>query len=523
MARKTHSTDSSLPPPETRSEGVPDKVFTILRHTLINDLLPALSLLNSDKEQLNPEQLYHLSQVNSIIERMELIAEQTPVPSVFSQGTEGSGGTPQGIESGETGPKETGPEETGPGEMAQVNSVLHALSYASTAMSTDEFFRYCVKTLATLYNCKYALISILKPGNKSVRTAAVWINGEHAENIEYDLHGTPCEDVICLKKVVIPSGVAQQYPKDPLLLDMAAESYFGAPLITTDKGILGLVAILDTEPMKINSWSYSALSVFAARITGEVLRHQALAQLKALNADLEKQVQQRTHDLEISNQQLNAFNYSVSHDLRAPVRTINGFMNVILEDYAQEFSKKNTTELRRIQKAGLRLSDIIESMLELSRISQQKIHLKQINLSLIAEKAINNILQNETYENIHVDIEPDLIVWADESLLLIALENLFGNAIKYSQNKAPAIIKLSCSTENKKTVFCIEDNGAGFNMDFTSQLFHPFRRLHSEKEFPGSGIGLATTKRVLDCHNGEIWAESSPGNGARFYFTLPAP
>jgi len=109
-----------------------------------------------------------------------------------------------------------------------------------------------------------------------------------------------------------------------------------------------------------------------------------------------------------------------------------------------------------------------------------------------------------------VDIEPDLIVWADESLLLIALVNLFGNAVKYSQNKAQPIIKLSGSTENKKTVFCIEDNGAGFNMDFASQLFHPFRRLHSEKEFPGSGIGLATTKRVLDWHNGEIWAESSP-------------
>ena len=506
MSYKPYSADPPTPGSNQHGKRVQssDKITNILCHTLTADLLPALTTLNNHKKDFTLEQQYDLNQLNNIVEHMDLVAKQATMLKAFSQ-------VPEEL-----------PQDAEFTELVKVDSVLHALSYASTSMNSNDFFQHCVKTLASLYNCKYALISILKPDKKSVKTAALWMHGELAENIEYDLNGTPCADVICLKKVMIPSGVTKKYPDNPLLIDMAAEGYFGAPLMTRDKGILGIVAVLDSEPMQINHWSASALSVFAARITGEVLRHQALDQLAALNIDLEKQVQQRTHDLEISNQQLKTFNYSVSHDLRAPVRTINSFMSIVFEDYAHEFSNEAYTELKRIQNAGHRLDKIIESMLDLSRIDQQKMHIKKIDLSQMAEQIINDIRQDHPHYNITVEIESDLTAQADGNLLQIALLNLFDNAVKYSQNNSQIEIKLSAKTENRETVFCIEDNGAGFNMDYASKLFQPFRRLHSDKEFPGTGIGLATVKRVFDCHNGKVWAESTRGNGARFYFTLPA-
>ncbi|VAW61626.1 diguanylate cyclase/phosphodiesterase (GGDEF & EAL domains) with PAS/PAC sensor(s) [hydrothermal vent metagenome] len=482
-----------------------DKIAHSLCHTFTKDLLPALEALNAHKHQLMPDQRYDLSQVNSIVERMNQLAKQPSILNRFSVKSEGI------------------QENTHSRELLQVDQILHALTHASTAMKSDDFFRHCVKTLATLYNCRYALISIFKPDLQSVHTLAAWMNGQFVDNIEYELNGTPCADVICLKKIMITTDVIRQYPEDQFLISLTADSYFGAPLMTTDQGALGLVAVLDTQPMQISHWSSSALAVFAARIAGEVLRRQALDRLETLNSNLQKQIQQRTRDIEIHNQELKAFNYAVSHDLRAPVRTINAFMTIVFEDHGKDFSKEISLDLQRIQRAGLRLNNIIDNLLSLASISQQTINLKQVNLSLLAEQTMNNLRQadNPKGRDISIEIETDLFALCDEKLLKIALHNLLGNALKYSRHNLKTIIRMSAITKNKKRIFCIKDNGAGFDMNFSDQLFQPFRRLHSESEFPGTGIGLATVKRIFNCHNGQIWAESTPGNGACFYFTLP--
>lgn len=479
-----------------------DKLVSILRHMLSGDLLPALDTLNGHKQGLSPEQLYDLSCVNGVVERMELVLRQSSQLIAFAEGN---------CESADIELE----------ELIRVEHVLHALTHASTTMRSNEFFRHCVKTLAELYHCKYALISILNPERKSVHTIAVWAGAKIVDNIECDLDGTPCGDVICLKKVMIDRGVAKRYPQDQLLVDMGVDSYFGAPLMTTDQGILGLVVVMDSGPMQVSQWTSSALSIFAARIAGEVLRCQALDELEALNAQLEQKVVQRTRDIEVRNQELKAFNYSVSHDLRAPVRTINSFMQIVFEDYGEEFSEGARIELQRIQRAGYRLNDIINSLLNLSRISQKEMRFREVNLSKLAEGLIKDILPNEEQQGVEIDIESDLVTTGDESLLKIALSNLLDNALKYSQNNTDIKIKLSSQMKNSEKIFCIQDNGVGFNMDYSGQLFQPFKRLHTEKEFSGTGIGLATVKRVFDCHNGQIWAESSPGNGASFYFTLP--
>lgn len=482
-----------------------EKLVSILRHSLEGDLLPALNTFSQHKENLTAEQRYDLNRIYSVVERMEHIARQSSQLFAFSQDANKAEAPDAELE-----------------ELIRVESVLHALTHRSTAMKSNEFFCYCVEALAKLFNCRYALISILNLDQKSVHTVVMLSNGQIVKNIEYNLKGTPCNDVICLKKVMMSEGVPEQYPDGQLLVDMRVESYFGAPLMTTDQGTLGLVAVMDTEPMQVNHWTSSALGVFAARITGEVLRRQALEELEVLNVELEQKVLQRTRDIEKRNQELKAFNYSVSHDLRAPVRTINSFMHIVFEDFGGEFSDGARTELLRIQRAGHRLDEIIDSLLSLARISQREVCLREVNLSVIAERVMDDMLQSEERQNVTLDIEPDLVAVGDESLLEIALGNLLGNALKYSRNNTDIKIKLSAETKNNETIYCIQDNGVGFNMDYSGQLFQLFKRLHTEKEFPGTGIGLATVKRVFDSHNGCVWAESSPGNGASFYFTLPS-
>ncbi len=482
-----------------------EKLVSILRHSFEGDLLPALNIFSRHKEDLTVEQRYDLSRVYGVVERMEQIARQSSQLMASSQGRKDADEPDAELE-----------------ELIRVENVLHALTYTSTAMKSDEFFCHCVETLAELFHCKYALISILNTDQKSVRTTAILADGRIVNNIEYDLKGTPCNDVVCLKKIMISEGVPEKYPQNQQLPDMSVESYFGAPLMTTDQGILGLVAVMDTETMQVNQWASSALSVFAARIASEVLRRRALDELEVLNAELEQKVVQRTRDIELRNRELKAFNYSVSHDLRAPVRTINSFMQIVFEDYGEELSEGARNELLRIQRAGHRLDDIINSLLNLARIGQQEICLREVNLSVLAERAMKGILQDEKQQNVELEIEPDLVAVGDESLLEIALGNLLENALKYSRNNSAIKIKLSAQLKNNEKIYCIQDNGVGFNMDYSGQLFQPFKRLHTEKEFPGTGIGLATVKRVFDSHNGRVWAESSPGNGASFYFTLPS-
>jgi len=481
-----------------------DKVISILRHTLNGNLVPALDTLNAHKHQMSAKQQHDLSQVNDIVERMDLIIRQTLQHSEISDNFSEH-------------------DDDDVNELIRVDRVLQALTHASTSMNSNAFFDHCVKTLAELYNCRYAMISILNPDNESVHTVSVWNHDHLANNFKYDLRGTPCQDVICLKKIMVSEGVCQQYPDDQLLVDMKADSYFGVPLMTTDQGILGLVAVLDTQAMEINQWTSSALSIFAARITSEVLRQQALDKLAALNDDLEDQVMQRTHELKQSNENLKAFNYSVSHDLRAPVRTINSYVEVIFEDHKDALPNEVLHQLQRIQHSGHLLDDIINNLLNLSRIGQQAVRLKCVDISQLAQKIIHHISQTQSSRHISIDISTDLNAWADENLLQIALDNLLSNAMKYTQNNSHTIIKIYAYHQDDEQIFCIQDNGAGFDMKYIDKIFQPFNRLHSEKEFAGTGIGLATVKRVFDCHNGRVWADSPESGGARFYFTLPTP
>jgi signal transduction histidine kinase len=242
------------------------------------------------------------------------------------------------------------------------------------------------------------------------------------------------------------------------------------------------------------------------------------AEVELLNATLEERVQQRTAELESTNKELEAFSYSVSHDLRAPLRTIDGFSLALEEDYAGAVDTVGQDYIRRVRSGVQRMGQLIDSLLQLSRITRAEIYKRDCDLTAIARSVAANLQEENPARKLEFDIEDDLKAVADPDLLQVALENLLGNAVKFSSKVEHPTI--SFGWDNEQNGWFVRDNGAGFDMHYASKLFNAFNRLHGDKDFKGSGIGLATVARVIRRHHGRIWADSVVDHGATFWFTL---
>ncbi len=249
---------------------------------------------------------------------------------------------------------------------------------------------------------------------------------------------------------------------------------------------------------------------------------QAEARVRETNEALEQRVAQRTAELEQVNRELESFSYSVSHDLRAPLRAIVGFAQSLEEDIAARLDPLELQMLQRILANGFRMNQLIDDLLALSRATQQNLSRTGLDLSAMIGDIATRLLANAV-KPVSVAIMPDLHANGDARLVNVLLENLLGNAIKFSREVAQPHIAFAAEQRDGETVFYLRDNGAGFDMQWSSRLFVAFQRLHKETEFEGTGIGLATVKRVILRHGGRVWAESEPGHGATFYFTLPDP
>lgn len=224
--------------------------------------------------------------------------------------------------------------------------------------------------------------------------------------------------------------------------------------------------------------------------------------------------------LEIANDELRAFSYSVSHDLRAPLRTISGFSSALADDCGEQLNDMGLEYLNRIQGGCLRMEQMIEGLLTLSRVTQSDMSRATVPISDIARAILDELAEQEPARQVELEIEAGLVACGDQRLLSVALENLLQNAWKFTAGRDDARIHLYHEQKDGKTIFCIKDNGAGFDMRYARDLFTPFTRLHQQAEFPGSGIGLATAQRVIQRHGGRIWAEGKVNQGARFCFTL---
>ncbi|MFC6645708.1 CHASE3 domain-containing protein [Granulicella cerasi] len=246
------------------------------------------------------------------------------------------------------------------------------------------------------------------------------------------------------------------------------------------------------------------------------------ADLQATNATLEERVQERTRELQVSNQELEAFSYSVSHDLRAPLRTIDGFSLALKEDFSEILNEEGQDYINRVRNGVQRMGSLIDALLQLSRVTRSEVQRERVDLSQLATNVFNELQAAEPDREVQWVAQPGVQVLADPRLIRIALENLIGNAWKFTSRTPSPRIEFGSSLRDEQTVYFIRDNGAGFDMYYVDRLFTAFQRLHGDRDFKGSGIGLATVSRIIRRHHGNISAESQVGLGATFYFSLGA-
>lgn len=273
-----------------------------------------------------------------------------------------------------------------------------------------------------------------------------------------------------------------------------------------------------------------AVAIYSAPVTrdGEVVglrgvvidisqRRRAQDELKRLNRELEQRVNERTAQLQAANQELEAFSYSVSHDLRSPLATIDGFSQALQEDYGALLDDTGREYIERLRTAGTRMGQLIDDLMQLAGVARSELQREQVDLSSLAQMVADRVCQSAETSEQHVSIQPDLEVRADARLLQVLLENLLANACKFSSEEPVAEIEVGARDQD---TFYVRDNGVGFDVDQAEGLFQPFQRFHHADQFPGTGIGLATVQRVAKRHGGRVWIESAPGAGATVYFTL---
>ena len=378
--------------------------------------------------------------------------------------------------------------------------------------------------------CVEARVSSLPDSSESLGlTMSPQLTGSQALDKCSDLPLSVISYVLRTDKIVNLDDIqgSKEFRNDPYLKVQPPESILCVPVDYRDNliGVLYLENRLTTKAFtesRLNVikmlLSQTAISIENARLFEEI---------NTLNQRLEEKVEERTQQLsesntalQIANEELKSFSYSVSHDLRSPLRSIRGFSQILLDEYSDKLDDMGASLLQRIMAGSSKMAELINGLLELSRVQSQDIDLKQVNLSKIAQEISNELNESQVDRPVKFICAEDMEVQGDARMLYSAMENLLNNAWKYSSKVMLPCVEFGFIKQQGRSVYFIKDNGAGFDMAHAHNLFGTFQRLHSENEFSGTGIGLATVKRIINKHKGEIWAEAEEGKGAIFYFTL---
>lgn len=401
-------------------------------------------------------------------------------------------------------------------------ALLIDMAKGLSAETGEAFFQSVVKHLGKAVGAD--LVMIGETGqDESVTSLAVMQDGELKPNISYALAGTPCDMAVGGSDLcVYDDNIQKLFPQDIFLVDGGYRAYAGAALRDADGSSIGIVNAFWRKPQPASPDRDALLQIFASRITAELVRLRRDREIQRLNATLEQRVNERTDQLRATNAELESFGYSVSHDLQSPLRSIEGFSVLLARRLKGRLSEEEQRLFDRVHSNVVRMHELINDLLALARASKGKLVLEQVDLSALAVQVVAQLRQRDPQRQVQVTIQEGVSVRCDSKFTRIVLENLLGNAWKYSRYKDDACISfgVSANRDGGRRMLFVRDNGAGFDMAHAGSLFKPFHRLHHEADFEGSGIGLATVHRILERHGGTISAESAAGAGACFYFSF---
>jgi PAS domain S-box-containing protein len=410
-------------------------------------------------------------------------------------------------------------------ERTRAEHSRRALVAGTAGVLGEDFFRSLVRHLARALNVKYAFVGELQgPDHAHIRAHSMWAGETYGEPFSYALAGTPSALVLTEGLRYFGDGIPELFPHDAVLMGMGVVSYAGVALFDANRAPIGLLVVADVAPLPLSDDLLSMLSVFGARAGAELERIRAEAEVRRLNADLERRVADRTSDLEAANRELESFSYSVSHDLRAPLRHIGGFVELLQRDAGPGLPGEAREHLEEIAGAASRMGTLIDDLLEFSRVGRAGLHLVNVELSGLVQEVIGQLSREFPDRRLEWQSGALPAVHGDRNLLWQVFYNLLANAVKYTRPREVARIEIATlpGTTPNQIVCAVRDNGVGFDPRYAHKLFGVFQRLHAASAFEGTGIGLANVQRIVQRHGGRVWAEGKVDEGATFYVSLPA-